>query len=99
MKIGLFLSLFIVSVAFGAVEIEHVAFGFNEGYKTGTWAPLTITVQGQETFSVPDQRILAVDVRSFSSNTPIQRYVTSLAGSQRKNFYVYCPKKCHGTCH
>ena len=92
MKTGLFLSLFIVSVAFGAVEIEHVAFGFNEGYKTGTWAPLTITVQGQETFGVPDQRILAVDVRSFSSNTPIQRYVTPLAGSQRKNFYIYCPK-------
>jgi len=89
-----------VSIAFGAVEIEDVKFGFNEGYKTGTWAPLTITVGGQDTFAtsigVPGQRItetyLAVEVRSFSSNTPTQRYVTPLTGSQRKNFYIYCPK-------
>lgn len=100
MKTGLFLSFFIVSVAFGAVEIEDVRFGFNEGYKTGTWAPLTITVGSQDTFAtsigVPGQRIaetyLAVEVRSFSSNTPTQRYMTPLTGLQRKNFYIYCPK-------
>ena len=100
MKTALLLSFFIVSVAFGAVEIEHVTFGFDEGYKTGTWAPLTITVGGQDAFAtsigVPGQRItethLAVEVRSFSSNTPIQRYATPLTGSQRKNFYIYCPK-------
>ena len=94
------LILFSVSVAFGAVEIEEVRFGFNEGYKTGTWAPLTITVGGQDTFAtsigVPGQRIaetyLAVEVKSFSSNTPTQRYATPLTGSQRKNFYIYCPK-------
>ena len=100
MKTALFLSFFAASIAFGAVEIEHVTFGFNDGYKTGTWAPLTITVGGQDAFAtsigVPGQRItethLAVEVRGFSSNTPIQRYVTPLTGSQRKNFYIYCPK-------
>ena len=100
MKTALFLLFFTVSVAFGAVEIEHVTFGFNEGYKTGTWAPLTITVRGEDAFAtsigIPGQRIaetyLAVEVRSFSSNTPTQRYATPLTGSQRKNFYIYCPK-------
>ena len=100
MKTALLLSFFTVSVAFGEVEIEDVRFGFNEGYKTGTWAPLTITVRGQDAFAtsigVPGQRIaetyLAVEVRSFSSNTPTQRYATPLIGLQRKNFYIYCPK-------
>ena len=100
MKTALLLSFFTVSVAFGAVEIEDVRFGFNEGYKTGTWAPLTITVGGQDAFAtsigVPGQRIaetyLAVEVRSFSSSTPTQRYATPLTGSRRKNFYIYCPK-------
>ena len=100
MKTTLLLSFFAVSVTFGAVEIEDVTFGFNEGYKTGTWAPLTITVAGQDAFAtsigVPGQRIaetyLAVEVRSFSSNTPTQRYATPLTGLQRKNFYIYCPK-------
>ena len=96
----IFLILSTVSVAFGAVEIEDVRFGFNEGYKTGTWAPLTITVGGQDTFATsigtPGQRIaetyLAVEVRSFSLNTPPQRYAMPLTGLQRKNFYIYCPK-------
>ena len=100
MKTVLFLLFFIVSVASGAVEIEQVTFGFNEGYKTGTWAPLTITIRGQDAFATSigtsGQRIaetyLAVEVRSFSSNTPTQRYATPLTGSQRKNFYIYCPK-------
>lgn len=100
MKTVLFLSVFTVSVAFGAVEIERVSFGFNDGYKAGTWAPLTITVRGQGTLATPidthgqriDQTYLVVAVRSFSSNTPIQRYATPLTGSQRKNFYIYCPK-------
>ncbi|MYB96388.1 hypothetical protein F4054_11020 [Candidatus Poribacteria bacterium] len=100
MKTALLLSFFTVSVAFGEVEIEDVRFGFNEGYKTGTWAPLTITVRGQDGFAtsigIPGQRIaetyLAVEVRSFSSNTPTQRYATPLIGLQRKNFYIYCPK-------
>ena len=91
----IFLILSTVSIAFGAVEIAHVTFGFDEGYKTGTWAPLTITVGGQDAFAtsigVPET-YLAVEVRSFSSNTPIQRYATPLTGSQRKNFHIYCPK-------
>ncbi|MCY3739841.1 MAG: hypothetical protein OXH00_02340 [Candidatus Poribacteria bacterium] len=100
MRIVLFFSVFTVSVAFGAVEIEHVSFGFNDGYKTGTWAPLTISVRGQDALATPigvpgqriDQTYLAVEVRSFSSNTPIQRYATPLTGSHRKDFYIYCPK-------
>ena len=94
------LILFSVSVAFGAVEVEHVSFGFNDGYKTGTWAPLTISVRGQDALATPigvsgqriDQTYLTVEVRSFSSKTPIQRYATPLTGSQRKSFYIYCPK-------
>ncbi len=100
MKTVLFFSVFTVSVAFGAVEIEHVSFGFNDGYKTGTWAPLTISVRGQDALATPigvpsqrvDQTYLVVEVRSFSSNIPIQRYATPLTGSHRKNFYIYCPK-------
>ena len=91
MKTALFLSFFTVSVAFGAVEIEDVTFGFNDGYKTGTWAPLTITVRDQDQSTMFAEE-LVVEVRSFSSDTPIERYVTPLTGSQRKNFYIYCPK-------
>ena len=100
MKTMLFLSLFTVSAAFGAVEVEHATFGFNGGYKTGTWAPLTITVRGQDepltSIGGSNPRInhthLVVEVRTFSSDAPIQRYATPLTGSKRKNFYVYCPK-------
>ena len=100
MKTVLFFLVFTVSVAFGAVEIEHVSFGFNDGYKTGTWAPLTISVRGQDALATPigvpgqrvDQIYLVVEVRSFSSNIPIQRYATPLTGSHRKNFYIYCSK-------
>ena len=62
-----------VSIAFGAVEIEDVTFGFNGGYKTGTWVPLHINVrsQGHSTTLVGE---LAVEVRSFSSDIPIERY-------------------------
>ena len=91
MKTVLFLSLFTVSVAFGAVEIEHVTFGFNDGYKTSTWAPLTMTVRDQDQSTMFAEE-LVVEVRNFSSDTPIARYVTPLTGSQRKNFYIYCPK-------
>ena len=95
MKTALLLSFFIVSVALGAVEIEDVTFGFNDGYKTGTWAPLRITVrsQGQPTTLVGE---LAVEVRSFSSDLPIERYASALHLSTIetlwKDFYVYCPK-------
>ena len=70
-------------------------FGFNGTYKTGTWAPLRITVRSQEqpTTLVGE---LVVDVRSFSSDTPLERYASQLHLSTietlRKDFYVYCPK-------
>ena len=95
MKTGLFLLFFIVSVAFGAVETEDVNFGFNGRYKTGTWAPLRITVQSQNQ-PTPFIGDLVVDVRSFASNTPMERYASELHLSttekKPKNFYVYCPK-------
>ena len=89
------LILFSVSAAFGAVEVENATFGFSDGYKTGTWAPLTVTVQSQDE---PDVFTgdLVVEVRNFTSNTPFERYATPLrlspTGRQQKHFSVYCPK-------
>lgn len=95
MRIGLILSFFAMSVTVGAVEIENVTFGFNDGYKIGTWAPLTITVRNREGLTGFSGE-LVVEVRNFSSDTAIERYATSLhligTESQRRNFYVYCPK-------
>lgn len=84
-----------VSIAFGAVEIEDVTFGFNGGYKTGTWVPLRIDIrsQAQPTTLVGE---LVVEVRSFFSDIPIERYASELHLSTietlQKDFYVYCPK-------
>lgn len=84
-----------VSIAFGAVEIEDVSFGFNGGYKTGTWAPLRIDIRSQEqpTTLVGE---LTVEVRSFFSDAPIERYASEVHLSPietlPKDFYVYCPK-------
>lgn len=84
-----------VSVAVGAVEVENVTFGFGDGYKIGTWAPLTITVRNQDEGTVFSGE-LVVEVRNFSSDVPIERYATPLhligTGTQQKNLYVYCPK-------
>ena len=95
MKLILILSFFTVSVAVGAVEVETVTFGFGDGYKIGTWAPLTITVRNQDERTVFSGE-LVVEVRNFSSDIPVERYATSLhlveTDSQRKDFYVYCPK-------
>lgn len=95
MKTVIFLSFFAVSVAFGAVEVEDVRFGFDEGYKIGTWAPLTITVRNQDERAVFSGD-LVVEARNFSADTPIERYTTSLrligAEPKRKNLYVYCPR-------
>ena len=95
MKTVFFLSFFFASVAFGAVEFEDVRFGFNGAYKTGTWAPLRIDVRSQ---AEPTTLVgeLAVEVRSFSSDTPIERYASELhlntVETLPKDFYVYCPK-------
>lgn len=90
------LILFSVSIAFGAVEIENVTFGFKDGYKTGTWAPLTITVRSQDE-PVVFAGELTVEVQNFTSDMPLERYATPLwlspTGRQQKQFYVYCSKK------
>lgn len=95
MKTAFILSFFTVSVAVGAVEIEDVTFGFSDGYRIGTWAPLTVTVRQQDEGTVFSGE-LVVEVRNFSSDVPIERYATSLhligTGTQQKNLYVYCPK-------
>ena len=95
MKTVFFLSFFTASVAFGAVEIEDVRFGFGDIYKIGTYAPLTITVRNQDEHSVFSGD-LVVEVRNFSSDTPIERYTTPLRliGTElkKKNLYVYCPR-------
>jgi len=95
MKTVLFFSLFAVSVAFSAVEFEHVTFGFNGGYKAGKWAPLNVTVRSQNepaTFTGE----LTVEVRNVFSGALIQRYATPLQLSttdrRQKHLYVYCPK-------
>ena len=92
---GYFFSFFFVSVAVGAVEIENVTFGFGDGYRVGTWAPLTVTARNQDEGTVFSGE-LVVEVRSFSSDIPIERYATPLhligVERQQKNFYVYCPK-------
>ncbi|RKU17514.1 hypothetical protein C6500_15290 [Candidatus Poribacteria bacterium] len=89
------LTFFAVSVAVGAVEIEDVTFGFGDGYRIGTWAPLTVTVRNQDEGTVFSGE-LVVEVRNFSSDVPIERYATPLhligIGTQRKDLYVYCPK-------
>ena len=95
MKTALILSFFAVSVAVGAVEIEDVTFGFGDGYRIGTWAPLTVTVRNEDESTVFSGE-LAVEIRNFSSDTPIERYATPLhligTGTQQKTLYVYCPK-------
>ena len=89
------LTFFTVSVAVGAVEVENVTFGFDDGYRIGTWAPLTITVRNQDERTVFSGE-LVVEVRNFSSDIPIERYATPLhlirTDPQQKDFYVYCPK-------
>ena len=95
MKTVFILSFFTVSVAVGAVEVENVTFGFGDGYRIGTWAPLTITVRNQDERTVFSGE-LVVEVRNFSSDIPIERYATPLhlisTDPQQKDFYVYCPK-------
>ena len=91
----IFVSLFFLSVAFDVAEAADVDFGFNDRYKTGTWVPLRITVEGKDQ-PTPFIGDLVVDVRSFSSDTYTERYATELhlRTSERteRTFYLYCPK-------
>ena len=81
------------AVAFGAVNVEHVTLGFNDGYKTGKWAPVDITVRSQNEPFIGE---LVIEVRNFFSDARIQRYATpiKLGATERQatRFYVYCPK-------
>ena len=94
-KILIILIIFTSSTALGALEVENATFGFSDGYKTGTWAPLTVTVRSQDEPAVFTGE-LVVEVRNFTSDTPFERYATPLrlspTGRQQKHFYVYCPK-------
>ena len=84
-----------MSVALGALEIENVQLGFNDGYKLGTWVPVSVTVRSHAAGRVFDGAV-AVSVQNFSTDTPLERYTAPLqlvgAESQRKTFSVYCPK-------
>ncbi|MXY99151.1 hypothetical protein F4Y93_00365, partial [Candidatus Poribacteria bacterium] len=86
----IFVSLFSVSVAFGAAEAADIDFGFNGRYKTGTWAPLRITVQSQDQ-PAPFIGNMVIEVRSFSSDTPMERYTAELR-LPTTEVYIYCPK-------
>ncbi len=95
MIIALFLAFFSASVAFCTVTIEDATFGFNNGYKTGKWTPLSVTVRSQNepsTFSGE----LTVEIRNVFSDQPIYRYATPLRLSKtdrkHKTFYIHCPK-------
>ena len=94
-KATLLLAFFAASSALCAVNFEEVTFGFNDGYKAGTWVPLNVTVRSQnEAPSFNGE--LTVEVRNRISDVPIQRHTTPLQLSttdwQRKQLYVYCPK-------
>ena len=95
MRIALLLSFFLVSVADGTVEIAGARFGFGEGYKVGTWAPLVVTLQKGDTAALFSGELI-VEVRSFASDMPLERYATPVqlvgTATQRKVFYVYCPE-------
>ena len=94
-KVTVFLAFFVASSAFCAMDIEDVTFGFNDGYKSGKWAPLSVTVRSQ---NAPNPFIgeLAVEVRNFYSDETIYRYATPLQLSKTdlkyKKLYIYCPK-------
>lgn len=91
------MSLFVLiqtsALAFATVEVENVTFGFNDGYKTGKWAPVDITVRSQNEPFIGE---LVIEVRNFFSDARIQRYATPLklgaTEQQSRRFYVYCPK-------
>ena len=95
MRIMLYFFTFFGVCCLRCSEVENVTFGFSGGYKTGTWAPLTITVRSQDE-PVVIYRELVVEVQNFSSDTPLERYTTPLrlspTGRQQKSFYVYCSK-------
>ena len=93
--ITLFLTFFIASSAFSTVTVEDATIGFNNGYKTGKWTPLSITVRSQNEPSTFKGEVV-VEVRNVFSEQPIYRYATPLRLSKtdrkHKKLYIYCPK-------
>lgn len=92
---ALILVFLVASPAFCAVEFEDVNFGFNNGYKSGKWTPLKVSIRSQNqptTFSGE----LTVETRQIYTDEPIFRYATPLQLSKtdrkQKTFYIYCPK-------
>ncbi len=94
-KVTVFLAFFVASSAFCTVDIEDVTFGFNNGYKAGKWAPLSVTVRSQNEPNTFNGE-LAVEVRDFFSDKSVYRYGIPLQLSKtdlkHKELYIYCPK-------
>ncbi len=85
----------IASSAFCAVEFEDVTIGFNNGYKSGKWTPLTVNLRSQNELTVFNGE-LTVETRHIYTDEPIFRYATPLQLSKtdrkQKTLYIYCPK-------
>ena len=85
----------ITSSAFCAVEFEDVTIGFNNGYKSGKWTPLTVNLRSQNELTVFNGE-LTVETRHIYTDEPIFRYATPLQLSKtdrkQKTLYIYCPK-------
>ena len=94
-KVAVFLTFFVASSAFCAMDIENVVFGFNNGYKAGKWTPLSVTVRSQNELNTFNGE-LAVEVRDFFSDKTIYHYATPLqlgkTDLKHKKLYIYCPK-------
>ncbi len=85
----------IASSAFCAVEFEDVTIGFNNGYKSGKWTPLTVNLRSQNELTVFNGE-LTVETRHIYTDELIFRYATPLQLSKtdrkQKILYIYCPK-------
>jgi hypothetical protein len=94
-KVTFFLAFFVASSAFSAVDFEDVTFGFNNGYKSGKWALLNVTVRSQNEPTTFDGEI-TVEVRDANSDKTTYRYATPLQMSKtdrkHKKLYIYYPK-------
>ena len=94
-KVTFFLAFFVASSAFSAVDFEDVTFGFNNGYKSGKWALLNVTVRSQNEPTTFDGEI-TVEVRGTNPDKTTYRYATPLHLSKtdrkHKKLYIYYPK-------
>ena len=85
----------VASSAFCALEFEDVTFGFNNGYKSGKWTPLNISLRSQNEPTTFNGE-LTVETRHIYTDEPIFRYAIPLQLSKtdqkQRTFYLYCPK-------